>query len=115
MPPSSTTTATAIFGLSTGANAVNHASGGEPFAVCAVPVLPATCTPLIWALVPVPDWTTASIIVVSWLATSGVTAVENWVGWVSEIVSSSEDRIRLTRYGCITTPPLAIPAATMAT
>ena len=41
-------------GASAGANAMNHACGRSPWAVSAVPVLPATCTPGICAAVPVP-------------------------------------------------------------
>src|SRR5205085_7086880 len=113
-PPFSTITATATLGSSAGANAVNQASGAAPGLVCAVPVLPATLTPGICARVPVPDWTTPSIMVVISAATSGVTAVENGVGSAWETVSRSDDRIRLTRYGCMTTPLLATPAATIA-
>src|SRR5690606_17201480 len=49
-PPSSTTTATATWGSSAGANAVNHAEGATPSVPdWAVAVLPAAATPAIWA------------------------------------------------------------------
>src|SRR5262249_46988937 len=58
VPPSpcvrSTVTAIATFGLGTGANAMNQAWFEVPFATSAVPVLPATVMPGIWAAVPVP-------------------------------------------------------------
>src|SRR6266571_1552816 len=59
LPPLSTTTATAILGSSAGAKHTNHAWGLPP-GCCAVPVLPATRTPEIWAGVPVPAWTTVT-------------------------------------------------------
>src|ERR1700730_14844423 len=56
----STMTATAIVGLAAGAKATNQVCTlFRP--VWAVPVLPATWTPGIWAAVPVPPWTTLII------------------------------------------------------
>ena len=54
-------TATTTWGSFAGANPVNHACGAASLVVSAVPVFPATCTPAIWAEVPVPDWTTPII------------------------------------------------------
>src|SRR6185312_13924667 len=65
-PPRTTSTATATFGAPTGANAMNQASvgtSGPP--ISEVPVFPATVTPGMAALRPVPSVTTASIIVVT--------------------------------------------------
>ena len=93
---------------------MNQANGGRSGAVCAVPVLPATWTPLIWPGLPVPFLTTSTIIWVSWLATSGVTAWCSDSGLVSDTVFRSAVRTFCTRYGFITSPPLAIPAATIA-
>src|SRR5713226_5884221 len=93
LPPFSTSTATAIFGASAGAKAMNQACGGCPAAVCAVPVLPATFTPGIWAAVPVPAFTTPSINVVSVVATSGGTAVFQTDGlfcWMTLLWRSEE-------------------------
>src|SRR5664279_1826127 len=65
-------TAIATVGLAAGAKAMNQtlliAVRGS---VSAVPVLPATCTPGIWAFVPVPSLTTASIIGVIAAAVDG--------------------------------------------
>ena len=109
-----TRTATAIFGLSAGANPVNQAYGGRSAVLCAVPVLPATLTPEIRAGVPVPRSTTDVIISVSMPAVLGETAVESAVGLVWSSTSRSADVIRSTTYGFITTPWLAMPADTIA-
>src|SRR5699024_2710117 len=53
-PPFSTTTATATWGSSAGAKAVNHACWAFSLPVSAVPVLPATFVPEICAGEPVP-------------------------------------------------------------
>ena len=58
----STTTATAMRGLSAGAKAMNQVVLTWFSPVSAVPVLPATLIPGIWAAVPVPPVTTACII-----------------------------------------------------
>ena len=76
---------------------MNQACGGLPLPCWAVPVLPATLTPSIWAAVPVPSDTTASIIRVSWAATSGETAEPNDVGSVVLITDRSGARTCLTR------------------
>lgn len=57
VPAFSTNTATTTRGSSAGAKAVNQACG-SPWATSAVPVLPATLTPLRAAWVPVPLSTT---------------------------------------------------------
>ena len=66
-----------------------------PFPICAVPVLTATCTPLmarfVFSLV-----TTASII------------------WVSLLADKSAERTRSTSVGRISLPSLAMAAATIA-
>ena len=82
--------------------------------VSAVPVLPATATPGICAAVPVPPVTTDSIIAVSSFAVSGEIARERTFGLWRTIVEPSGAVIFSTTYGCITTPSLAIPAATIA-
>jgi len=84
--------------------------------VSAVPVLPATDTPEIWAAVPVPDSTTSCIIWVSCAAVSGETARESSCGCVREIVEPRSPGATTfsTTYGLMTTPPFAIPAATIA-
>src|SRR6188472_4043305 len=76
-PASWTSTATATFGSSAGANDTNQAYGGRPGALCAVPVLPATRTPGIWAETAVPWSTTPTIISVSWREVAGLIAWES--------------------------------------
>ena len=61
-PPSSITTATATRGLSAGAKPVNQSVYGSSLPFWAVPVLPATFTPEICALLLTP-LATASIII----------------------------------------------------
>src|SRR5262245_24094780 len=114
--PDSTTTATAICGSSAGAKETNHACGLVPSPCCAVPVLPATSMPGICAFWPVPFSTTSIIMVVSWLATSGEIAGWSGIGFgfASYTVVRSGPRTSLTRYGCMTTPPFATPAAIIA-
>jgi hypothetical protein len=85
-----------------------------------VPVLPPTSTPLIWAPVPVPSFTAATIICRSWLAVRGETA------WLpkppSDQVSMSGPRIwrplgsrtASTRRGAISSPSLTRAAASSA-
>src|ERR1039458_796669 len=66
-------TAIATLGLEAGANAMNHTLLiAAPICVSAVPVFPATCTPGICAAVPVPSFTTASIIEVTAVAVEGL-------------------------------------------
>src|SRR5665647_234094 len=113
-PPFSTTTATATFGSLAGANAVNQACGLPPLACWAVPVLPATSMPEIWAEVPVPDLTTVSIIRVRAAATSGLIACESCSGWVWSMTSRLLFLVSLTRYGFMTVPLLAMAALTIA-
>src|SRR5260370_302935 len=101
LPPFPLRTATAILGASAGANEMNQPWGGCPVALSAVPVLPATLTPRIWAAAPVPESTTPSISVGSVAATSGEIAEGRrgggggagwarnaWKDWVSAGVSS---------------------------
>ena len=114
MSASSTMTATATLGSSTGAKEVNHANGLRLGSDWAVPVLPPTSTPGICALCPVPSFTTASIICCNSLAFSGVMALDSTCGsWVS-ICFRSWARTLLTTYGSISTPSLAIAADTIA-
>ncbi|SPU23453.1 Uncharacterised protein [Bifidobacterium adolescentis] len=84
-----------------------------PFPICAVPVLTATCTPLmarfVFSLV-----TTASIIWVSLLAVSALNAWDMTVGLVCEMTDKSAERTRSTSVGCISLPSLAMAAATIA-
>src|SRR5262249_42542835 len=71
----STTTAPATVGLSAGATKMNQASYTVLQApVSAVPVLPATTTPGIWAAVPVPACTTSTIMFLSAPAVAGFVA-----------------------------------------
>src|SRR5262249_48508548 len=75
VPPShcvpSSVTAFVPFGLGTGAKATNRPWCDVPSAASAVPVLPATVRPGIWAAVPVPCFTTLSIMAVTLSAVSG--------------------------------------------
>ena len=87
----STTTAIATLGLAAGAKLMNHAYGEAP-PCCAVPVLPATTTPGIFAAVPVPDVTTVSIIDVSSRATVGETARDSACGVACESTDESGAR-----------------------
>src|SRR5215216_7464255 len=64
-------TATATVGLSAGAKQMNQVWFLPVTPVSAVPVLPATGTPEIWAAVPVPPSTTALIMAVSSAAVFG--------------------------------------------
>src|SRR5690606_16765709 len=96
-PPRSTTTATATWGSSAGAKAVNHACGSSPSACCAVPVLPATSTPPICAAVPEPERTTSTIISVSACAVAGDTERRSSVGLASSTTARSAVRTRSTR------------------
>src|SRR4051794_27295618 len=98
-PASSIITATATFGSFAGAKEVNQANGGLSGDVCAVPVLPATWTPLIWAFWPVPFWTTSTIIWVNCDATCELTAWCSDSGFVSDTVLRSAVRTFCTRYG----------------
>src|SRR5215216_5005881 len=74
LPPSSTTAATAIDRSPDEVKPMNQACGSSPRACWAVPVLPATWRPGIWAAVPVPLSTTWSIMSLRSPATcSGIT------------------------------------------
>src|SRR5262245_28800454 len=114
--PDSTTTATAICGSLAGANEMNQACGLGPGPCCAVPVLPATGMPGIWAFWPVPFSTTSTIMLVRALATSGEIAGWFGIGFGSAVNTGvrSGPRTSWTRYGCMTTPPFATPAAIIA-
>ena len=72
---SESATATATLGASAGAKAMNQVLLRPETPVSAVPVLPATDTPEIWAAVPVPDSTTSVIMAVSSAAVDGSIAV----------------------------------------
>ena len=110
----SSITVTAIRGLSAGAKHTNQAVLMPSTPVSAVPVLPATRTPGICAFVPVPPVTTDSIIVVSSLAVWDEIACPSSFGFVVRSTPPPGLRILSTTYGCMTTPPLAIAAPTMA-
>src|SRR5664280_1467202 len=97
LPPSSTTTATATLGVSAGAKATNQACGAAPSACWAVPVLPATWMPGIWATCAVPLLTTCTIIAVSWSATSLLTASPSCLGSACESNERSGACTSLTR------------------
>ena len=75
----SSMTATATRGASAGAKAMNQVCD-VPRPVWAVPVLPATATPGIWALAPVPPATTPTIMSRTAWATSGGTACSHGLG-----------------------------------
>ena len=68
-----------------------------PGAVCAVPVLPPTTTPGIFAFDPVPWSTTLTIIESSAAEFAGVIAWENAVGSAFWSTSSSGERVCATR------------------
>jgi hypothetical protein len=114
MSASSMITATATFGSSSGANEVNHANGLRFGSDWAVPVLPPTSTPLIWAFLPVPLRTTTAIICCSSAACSGVIGLESTLGLRVSSGFRSGACTMLTRYGSISTPSLAIAADTIA-
>src|SRR6202795_4001483 len=82
--------------------------------VSAVPVLPATWTPGIAAAVPVPPWTTATIIWVRVAAVSGLIALPRVPGLVFLTVAPPWVVIFWTTYGLGTIPPFAPVDATMA-
>src|ERR1051325_4391587 len=109
------TTATATRGAFAGAIETNHVGfgvPGPPFS--AVPVLPATLTPGIWAAVPVPPVTTACII---WFTASAVvvrSARFYWCGFVLTIVAPPGEVTRDTTYGRMITPFCPTAAAAMA-
>ena len=82
--------------------------------VSAVPVLPATSTPEIWAAVPVPAETASTIISVSaWAVVGFITVPTSFGSWRSTTFPPGA-RTSSTRYGCMSTPPLAIADAIMA-
>ncbi|MPM63510.1 hypothetical protein SDC9_110390 [bioreactor metagenome] len=110
----STKTATAILRLFFSAKHVNQAYGGLSVVVWAVPVLPPTVTPLIWALVPVPLLTTLTIIPCSFWAFWALMAWDSSLGLVVLSAVRSAARTVCTTYGVITLPSLAMPAETIA-
>ena len=90
------------------------AAAGFVAGVSAVPVLPATGTPEIAALVPVPSLTTPSIAVVS---SSAVLALTGWLYSEGSSRSTTRPSGSTTRFqicGFISLPPLATAAATIA-
>src|SRR5580658_2854101 len=120
-PPPCTITPTAIFGSLAGAKQVNTASFSPellmPF--CAVPVFPAISTPATEELavanaVPSGFWVTWIIIAVISLATDALTGVDSTDGVVLLIVVRSGACTDSSRYGRISTPLLAIAAASIA-
>src|SRR6185437_9662006 len=101
------------FGSEAGAKAMNQTLLiAAPICVSAVPVLPATCTPGICALVPVPSLTTASIIVVTAEAVDGFITSDCALGLILVTVWPSELTIRLAMWGVISVPRFATAAAT---
>ncbi len=109
-------TAIATVGLVAGAKAIIQSVVSElPWPVCAVPVLAATSSeggnPSPAA---VPNLTTSVMSVVNALAVACEAARCHAVGWYCSTRLFCESRIWYMTCGVITTPPLAIPAATMA-
>src|SRR5215813_7711482 len=80
-------TETATRGASAGAKAMNDVVFTPGAPVSAVPVLPATATPGIWAAVPVPPVTTDSIMAVRALAVSAEIGREYTFGLCRTIVA----------------------------
>src|SRR5690606_17187962 len=113
-PPSSTTTATATCGSSAGAKPVNHNVYGSSLLFSAVPVFPATSIPSILAPCAAPFMTLATMDAVTSSATSCSMARPNSVFSYSRMTDRSLPITASTIRGFITTPSLAIPAATMA-
>src|SRR5450759_1168716 len=89
------------------ANDTNHAYGFFVGSVCAVPVLPPTTTPATCAFVPVPFWTTLTIICCSAWADGAVMACLS-SGPCRYSTRRSALRTSLTRYGVLSTPSLQI-------
>src|SRR5207244_10514909 len=99
------TTATATRGASAGAKAMNHVVFGVPGPPdSAVPVLPATLIPEIWAAVPVPPVTTACIIWFSTAAVPGFMARWYFRGCVRVTMPPPGAVTRPTTYGRMTKP-----------
>jgi hypothetical protein len=113
-PPSSTRTATATFGESAGAKPVNHRVYGSSAPFWAVPVLPATSTPLILAFDATPLWTSSIIIRVMVAAVSFEIGSAKRLGEKPDSSLRSGLRTLSTTLGFMTSPPLAMPAVTMA-
>ena len=93
---------------------MNQVSFRPETPVSAVPVLPATGTPGIWAAVPVPDSTTARIMAVSSAAVRGLIAFLHSFGLERSITFPSGATILSTSVGCMTIPSFPTPAATSA-
>jgi hypothetical protein len=93
---------------------MNQAWGALPRACWAVPVLPATWRPEIWAAVPVPPSTTWSIM--SWRSP----ATRSGITWPKSSPSNRLTTLPLSETTCWATngpirrPPLAMVAATVA-
>ena len=102
----------AIFGLSAGAKAMNQGWLNCP--VSAVPVLPATSTPLSAAAVPVPSLTTFFIMSPSWPAAFGDITRDWRAGSTRSVTRPSLATTRSTRVGRISLPPLPTAEATIA-
>src|SRR4051812_20567964 len=109
------TTATATVGWSAGAKATNQVVFRVPVPpVSAVPVLPATFTPGIWAAVRVPPVTTACIIWLIASAVLGLIARLYLCGLVRTITEPPGEVMRWTTDGFMTTPSFATPPAAIA-
>jgi len=108
-------TAIATRGSRLGAKAMNHTSLiFLPSCVSAVPVLPATWIPSIFAAVPVPRSTTASIMVRTCIADSFAMTLRWTSGSIFSVVRPSRSRMRSVKCGFISVPSLATVAATCA-
>ena len=96
-PDCSTTTATATSGDCAGAKATNQATDGRSFPVWAVPVFPATRSPGIRALLPVPRSTVSTIISVRAVASRELIASAKTSGLVVFRMARSGPRTSWTR------------------
>src|SRR5690349_11246785 len=114
-PPFSTTTATATWGSFAGAKPVNQrVYGWLPSPFWAVPVLPATSTPLILALLATP---LATLFTINWVMVAATvldTGCPYGVGANFFSTDRSGAVMLSIRVGVIRVPPLAIAAETMA-
>ena len=93
---------------------MNHVVFRPAIPVSAVPVLPATVKPEIWAAVPVPSSTASFIIAPTARAVSGLIARSSTSGFERTSTRPSGATIRSITCGFITTPSFAIVAATIA-
>src|SRR5690606_41211193 len=111
--PSSSSTATATCGSVAGAKPVYQSVYGSFLPFCAVPDLPPTSTPSILAPLATPLATLATISWVIVAATSALMARPYTVGSKACSTERSGAVTLSTRFGIITSPPLAIAADTI--